>query len=87
MTDVDQLIIEAAKRLKCHAYEVEWYSWPETFASTSGPRGGIGGQAISTFQVYGFTNGVTYLKACAGFWKPWDGVMGSPWNTPGKEKP
>lgn len=29
----------------------DFYAWPQSFASTSGPRGGIGGCAISSFTV------------------------------------
>lgn len=30
---------------------LSYYAWPETFGSTAGPRGGIGGQAITTFTI------------------------------------
>jgi len=30
---------------------LQWRSWPQRFASTTGPWGGIGGAAITTFQV------------------------------------
>lgn len=31
--------------------KLEWRSWPQRFASTAGPWGGIGGAAITSFQV------------------------------------
>ena len=31
--------------------DMNYYSWPEIFASTAGPFGGAGGQAVSTFQM------------------------------------
>ena len=75
--NLDDLMSEAmgklGARLDC---EVTWYSWPCAFPSTSGPRGGIGGQAITTFQVFGFEGGpeMKRIKYCGGIWRPWDGV-------------
>ena len=56
---------------------VEWWSFPCAFSSTTGPRGGGGGQAITKFQVYAFeTNhietGPNAMKWCDGVWKIWD---------------
>jgi len=31
--------------------DFDYYAFPETFASTSGPHGGIGGSALTTFTV------------------------------------
>ena len=52
---VDDLIAFVADKAGCSVDEVTWYSWPQVFGSTSGPRGGISGQAVTTFQVYAFT--------------------------------
>ena len=48
--------------------DVEFYSWPETFGSTSGPHGGCGGQMMTSFQVSAWHNmntGEAVLE-CAG---------------------
>jgi hypothetical protein len=65
----------AAEKLGCSAYIIRWQSWLHSFGTTSGPRGGIAGQAFTTFRVYGFENTETGLmvKYCAGIWKEWDG--------------
>ena len=52
---IDDLIAFVADKAGCSVDEVTWYSWPQVFGSTSGPRGGISGQVITTFQVYAFT--------------------------------
>lgn len=49
-----ELIKQAGEYLECPEKYIEWYSWPETFGSTSGPHGGIGGQTMTSFQVFGF---------------------------------
>lgn len=61
--------------------QIEFYSWPELFPSTSGPHGGGGGQMFTTFQVYAFESPAgTKVKVCAGIWKTWHGVVGEAWN-------
>lgn len=78
--DMTPILEEAAKRLNCAARDLEWFSWPEMFASTAGPHGGIGGQALTTFQVFAFDNGLgDRVKCCAGVWKTWDGQPLSRW--------
>lgn len=81
------LLEEARRRLVCSADDLEVYTWPETFGSTAGPHGGIGGQAISTFQVWGFYNsawdkqswgGVLY---CSGVWKGWRNPSKRDWRS------
>lgn len=65
-------IMEAATKLGCQPHEVDWWSWPEVFGSTSGPRNGIGGQALTTFQVFGFEGpDGKQILCCAGIWKLW----------------
>lgn len=64
-----ELIGEAADKLGGEVWQ--WYSWPEVFGSTSGPRGGIGGQAMTTFQVYGFIGHDDALMYCGGVWRRW----------------
>lgn len=71
---VDKLIEELNSKYKI--VDLEWYSWPESFGSTSGPRGGIGGCMITRFQVYAFEiyteEEYLTLKWCGGVWKKWD---------------
>ena len=52
---------------------LRWWAWPEVFGSTAGPGGGIGGQAMTTFTVWGFWDEATGtgVKYCAGRWKQW----------------
>lgn len=45
---------DAAKVMNVRPEDLGYYSWPEAFGSTAGPFGGIGGQAITTFQVEAF---------------------------------
>lgn len=73
--------MEAAKRLGCPIEDIEFFSWPEVFPSSSGPRYGIGGQIMTTFQVLAFAHPSEKkaIKFCAGIWKPWDRVICSPW--------
>lgn len=62
----------------------EWVSWPETFASTAGPHGGIGGQAITAFQVYGFRGGNHAMMCCAGKWRRWANTSEMSWERGGE---
>lgn len=65
-------IDEAARRLNCRTDEVRWWSWPETFGSTAGPTGGIGGQMLSSFQVFGFEGpDGERIMSCATKWRTW----------------
>lgn len=74
MIDIKALLDEAAARLETRVNELQWWAWPEVFGSTSGPRGGIGGQMMTTFQVIGFeAEDGQRIKWCSGVWKPWDG--------------
>lgn len=36
--------------------DLDYYAWPQTYGSTAGPFGGIGGQAMSTFTLEAFEN-------------------------------
>lgn len=44
-------VLEILKENKIQYMDVAYYAWPETFGSTAGPCGGIGGCAMSTFTV------------------------------------
>lgn len=65
------LLEDAAEKLGTEARFINWYSWPEVFGSTAGPRGGIGGQAMTTFQVYGFIGHEKAVMYCGGVWRWW----------------
>ncbi len=71
--DIEVLLNKAAIHLKTQAHNLQWWSWPEVFGSTSGPHGGVGGQSMTTFQVVGFQaddgQGIAW---CSGVWKKWD---------------
>jgi len=72
-TNIEPLIEQALENLSCKLDALEWWSWPEVFGSTAGPRGGIGGQTVTTFQVFGFWDDAsdTGILYCSGFWRPW----------------
>ena len=74
---VDAALEMAAKKFNCQPWELQWSSWLHTFGSTSGPRGGLAGQAFTTFRVFGFTapDG-TSKQYCAGIWQDWDMACG-----------
>lgn len=77
---IEDLLIEVAKREGCYPGDILWYSWPQSFASTSGPRGGIGGCAITSFQVFAFDPPTgKRQKYCAGVWKNWSGEPDCRW--------
>lgn len=77
---VKQISEEAASKLGADVDELFMYAWPELFASTSGPRGGLGGAAMTWFQVLAFKaeNGQG-LMWCGGMWKDWNSEVQS-WN-------
>lgn len=78
--DINKLLLEVAIREKCHPEDIQWYSWPQMFSSTSGPRGGCGGQAMTSFQVYAFDPPVgKKQKFCAGVWDHWNGQFQEKW--------
>jgi hypothetical protein len=63
---------EAAARLETTVDRLSMWAWPQVFGNTSGPHGGIGGTAMTTFQVLAFEadDGQSILW-CDGLWKPW----------------
>lgn len=47
--------------------DIDYYAWPQIFSSTSGPRGGWGGCAMSTFTVEAWvcdSSGPTIYTCC-----------------------
>lgn len=81
--DINRIFKEAKERLKVRRDEdLEWYSWPQVFPSTAGPKpGGIGGQALTTFQVFAFISRETgeRIKGCNGYWTTWNGEFLDRW--------
>lgn len=88
---LDDLIKFVAEKAGCSERDVAWYSWPQVFGSTSGPRGGIAGQVVTTFQVYAFTahgsKESVRIKHCHGVWKRWNGEPMSNWFESSKKDP
>lgn len=76
---IGYLCEKAAEYMRCDVDEISWYSWPQVFGSTAGPRGGIGGRAMTTFQVYAFESCSQRCKYCAGVWKKWSGEFSENW--------
>ena len=42
----------------CQPQHLEYWAWPQVFGSTAGPFGGIGGQAMTTFTIEAWSNGL-----------------------------
>jgi hypothetical protein len=59
----DECVAKAAMLLKTDPSQMTMYSWPITFGSSCGPNGGMGGQAITSFQCYVFEGN----NACVAF--------------------
>lgn len=57
---------EAAIKLGCEVQYLEYFAWPQQFGSTTGPFGGIGGQAISTFTLEAWSDGRNAAIFCNG---------------------
>jgi hypothetical protein len=55
------------KKKNIQYYDLSYFAWPQVFGSTTGPNGGIGGQAMSSFTIEAFVaneNGPT-VYACS----------------------
>lgn len=77
---IDDLINEVANREKCSPDDVQWYSWPQNFPTTSGPKGGAGGCMITSFQVFAFDPPTgNRQKYCGGVWRRWKGEFNDRW--------
>lgn len=73
MNKIDCNKEKAAEILKCDISDISYYSWPQTFGSTAGPFGGIGGQMISIFQIEAYAFGQNAVLFCGGrIWKKID---------------
>lgn len=45
-------------------FNIDYYAFPETFGSTAGPGGGIGGQAFSSFTVEAYVSDQGTVYVC-----------------------
>lgn len=62
--------MKAAEILDCPPEMLLYYAWPQTFSSTTGPFGGIGGQAFSIFTIEAYSDGRDAVLFCKGkLWK------------------
>lgn len=61
----------AADQFNIDPRYIEYFTYPKTFGSTAGPFGGIGGAAMTTFQIEAYSNGAgqAFLYANGRFWK------------------
>ncbi|RLG55658.1 MAG: hypothetical protein DRN95_07625 [Candidatus Hydrothermarchaeota archaeon] len=70
--NLDECRADAAMRFKVSPEDLAYYTFPETFGSTSGPSGRPGGQQMTTFQIDAFESPLTGKSCiyCGGrFWK------------------
>lgn len=44
--------------------DLSYYSFPKIYGSTSGPFGGIGGAAMTTFQIEAYSDGIITCYYC-----------------------
>jgi len=65
-----QEVIDILKDRKVEYMDLDYYAYPETFGSTAGPRGGIGGCAMSKFTVEAWVcdEGGPVVYLCAGMY-------------------
>ncbi len=64
-------VLQILKEHNIQFLGINYYAWPELFSSTSGPRGGIGGQALTTFTMEAWVcdeSGPTVYE-CAGVYR------------------
>ena len=57
---------KAAEELGVQANYLDWYSFPQTFASTSGPFMRPGGQMATTMRIDAYTDGKSTIFFCGG---------------------
>ena len=47
----NQKILDILEKRGVKYFDIEYFAWPQTFGTTTGPCGGIGGCAMSSFTV------------------------------------
>lgn len=65
-----QEVLDILKNRNITYFDLSYYAWPEMFGSTSGPRGGIGGCAMTDFTIEAWVcdgSGPTFFT-CAGMY-------------------
>jgi len=64
-------VLEMMEKKGIKYFDVDYYAFPETFGSTSGPCGGIGGCSMTTFTVeaYVFNGTGPTVYVCSGKYK------------------
>ena len=63
---IDKKILDDAKNRLQSCSNIMYYAWPQQFASTSGPFGGVGGCTISVFTIEAIFNGKDAAIYCKG---------------------
>ncbi len=64
-------VLSIFKKKNVEFYGISYFAYPATFPSTAGPRGGVGGCAMSTFTVEAYVcdnNGPTIYTCCGMFY-------------------
>ena len=67
---VEAIRKEAAQQLGTHPDDLEYFAWEQVFPNTTGPKGGIGGQALTKATIYAFrssASGRAIVYSC-GVW-------------------
>lgn len=61
-------ILNLLREMNIKHHQVDYYAYPISFGDTAGPRGGVGGQAISDFTVecYVLNNSGPCVYLCNG---------------------
>lgn len=63
-------ILRLQTQPKLEGFDFEYYSYPQMFGSTAGPFGGLGGDAMTNFQIDAFVwEGFAALFCGGRFWK------------------
>lgn len=69
----------AEEKLEYPIERLTFFGWTQSFSSTAGPGGGIGGQAITPFDVVAFLNELNgdAVMFCSNVWKIKRGIRPS----------
>lgn len=68
--EIPKEVIDIFNKLGIDCYDYDYYAFPEIFGSTSGPRGGIGGAAMSKFTVDAYVvHRIGTVYSCNGKYK------------------
>jgi len=68
--ELEEVREKAAELLSVDVEELELFAWEQTFANTTGPHGGLGGQALTKATVFVFKDFKgNYIAYCQGVFK------------------